>query len=79
MSKYIGTVTPDGIDWPEVTISGQVYTKPPTQTRTIAEGQFVVLDPFPAKDQYGNALFDVEAAIAALKPKAAPAPAKSKD
>lgn len=74
MDKRIGRISDSGPEWPELTISGKPYDKPPTQYRNIGPGLFVVLDTFPATDQYGAPLFDVEAAIAELKLKTSAVP-----
>lgn len=77
--KRIGTISDAGVEWPETTLSGRTYDRPPSQYRNIGGGRIVVLDPFPATDQYGNPLLDVEAEIAKLAPKPAPAAPKAKE
>lgn len=71
MDNRLGRITPDGVQRPERTLSGQAYIDMHT-VRGLSGGYFVVLDDFPAPS------FDVEGEIAKLEagltPKAIPAP-----
>lgn len=70
-SKHLGEYNEDGSvkRWPEVTVYGQAYKRPPGGTRRLAgTNYFVVLDPFPIPG------FDREARIAELMEKVKPVP-----
>lgn len=67
----IGTRTDSGTQYPQATISGGRYSRPPLTVMGLDDTHFVVLDPFPRPG------FDLEAAlaecmalIAPVKPKA---------
>lgn len=64
MAEFIGTTDDKGNPvYPDKTISGRSYSRPPAITLAVTGG-FVVLDVTPPPD------FDLGAALAALTPKA---------
>jgi hypothetical protein len=46
MDKRIGTRSETGTQYPEMTLSGRAYSRPPHSTLNIGGGYFVVLDDF---------------------------------